>query len=100
MNHCGGSRTAGLSEGLLGGAADGMTVEGDHSTSGIPYNLGGTLLSTALLGGSRPERAFVSLGTVVHDPRDHPLRRAGCGAIAQRVYAGRSPRSGHSLHTL
>ncbi len=39
-----------------------------HSISANPCDSVGVRQSTALLDGTQPERAFVSLGTVAHGP--------------------------------
>ncbi len=48
-----------------------------HSVSANSGESVGVRRSTALLGRTQPERAFVSLGTVAHDPWDPILRRGG-----------------------
>jgi len=49
----------------------------DHSVSANSGDSVGVRQSTALLGGTQPERAFVSLGTVARDLWDHPLHPGG-----------------------
>ena len=67
-------------------------VRCDVRTAATSRSLDGVRLNTnALSGGTWPEGAVVSLGSVAHDPWDHTLFAvAGFGAIAQRVHAGRA----------
>ena len=71
-----------------------------HSVSANPGDSVGVRQSTALLGGPQPERAFVSLGTVAHDPEDHPVRRRGLrGDRPARACRSSGSQRGIPLHS-